>query len=77
MQSIFQTISNGYFPMEMKFNYVWDVRLMLAFYAISFFLLCLNFIALYIHAMRKRQQPELDNVEYFDSQTEVYMWLSA
>jgi len=36
MQSLFQTISNGYFPMEMKFNYVWEVRFMFAFYAIGF-----------------------------------------
>ncbi|MFT4807359.1 MAG: hypothetical protein ACI9LX_000676 [Paraglaciecola sp.] len=77
MQSLFQAISNGYFPMEMKFNHVWEIRFMFAFYAIGFFLLCLNFIALYIYALSKRQALELDDVEYFDSQTEVYMWLSG
>jgi hypothetical protein len=77
MQSLFQSISNGYFPMEMKFNYVWEVRFMFAFYAIGSFLLCLNFIALYIYAMRNRQQLELDDIEYFGSQTEVYMYFSG
>jgi uncharacterized membrane protein len=77
MQSLFQTLSNGYFPMEMKFNSVWEIRFMFAFYAIGFLLLCLNFIALYIYAMTKKQSFELDDAEYFDSQTEVYMWLSG
>jgi uncharacterized membrane protein len=77
MQSLFQALSNGYFPMEMKFNSIWEIRFMFAFYAIGFFLLCLNFIALYIYAMTKRQSLELDDAEYFDSQTEVYMWLSG
>jgi hypothetical protein len=77
MGSLFKEISNGYFPMEMKFNHEWEVRFMFAFYAIGFFLLCLNFIALYIYAMRKRLSLRLDDVEYFDSQTEVYMWLNG
>jgi hypothetical protein len=74
MQSLFQALSNGYFPMEMKFNSVWEIRFMFAFYAVGFLLLCLNFIALYIYAMTKKQILELNEVEYFDSQTEVYMW---
>lgn len=77
MQSLFQALSNGYFPMEMKFNFVWEIRFMFAFYAIGFLLLCFNFIALYIYAMSKRQSLELDDIEYFDSQTEVHMWLSG
>ena len=77
MQLLFQAISNGYFPMEMQFNHVWEIRFMFAFYAIGFFLLCLNFIALYVYAMTKRQALGLNDVDYFDSQTEIYMWLSG
>lgn len=75
MQALFQELSNGYIPMEMKFNQVWEVRFMFAFYAIGFLLLCLNFIALYIYALRKSESLELNDVEYFDSQTEIHMWL--
>lgn len=75
MQALFQRLSNGFFPIEMKFNFSWEVRFMFAFYAIGFFLLCLNFVALYIYALRKRESLALDEIEYFDTQTEVYMWL--
>ena len=75
MQALFHRLSNGYFPMEMTFNQIWEVRFMFAFYAIGFLLLSLNFIALYIYAIRKKASLLLDYVEYFDSQTEVYMWL--
>ena len=44
MQAPFQRLSNGYFPMEMTFNQIWEVRFMFAFYAIGFLLLSLNFL---------------------------------
>lgn len=47
MQSLFQTISSGYFLMKMKFNYVWEVRFMFAFYAIGFFC-CASILLHYI-----------------------------
>lgn len=46
-----------------------------AFYAIGFLLLCLNFIALYIYVIKKRESLALDYMEYFDSKTEIYMWM--
>lgn len=75
MQALFHSLSNGYLPMEMTFNKMWELRFMFAFYAIGFLLLSLNFIALYIYALLKRDILVLDDVEYFDSQTDVYMWM--
>jgi hypothetical protein len=75
MQSLFHAISDGFFPMEMTFRHLWEIRFMFAFYAIGFFLLSLNFIALYLYAMKKHKQLALTKVEYFDSFTEVYKWL--
>ena len=75
MQALFGALSNGYFPIEMEFNQIWEFRFMFAFYAIGFILLSLNFIALYVYALRKRECLALDRFEYFDSQTEVYMWV--
>ena len=77
MQALFNAISNGYFPMEFQFEQVWEIRFMFAFYAIGFFLLCLNFVALYLYAIIKKESLRLNNSEIFDSQTEVYMWLSG
>tara|TARA_R110002167_G_C12546207_1_gene640474 strand:+ start:164 stop:877 length:714 start_codon:yes stop_codon:yes gene_type:complete len=74
MQALFNRMSNGYFPMEMTINHVWELRFMFAFYAIGFLLLSLNFIALYIYALRNKDSLALDELEYFDSQTEIYMW---
>ena len=48
---------------------------MFAFYAVGFILLCLNFIALYLYALSKKTQLKLDKIEYFDSQSEAFMWL--
>jgi multisubunit Na+/H+ antiporter MnhB subunit len=46
-----------------------------ALHAIGFLLLCLNFIALYIYVIKKRESLALDYMEYFDSKTEIYMWM--
>jgi hypothetical protein len=75
MQALFNSLSNGYFPMEMTINHVWELRFMFAFYAIGFLLLSLNFIALYIYSLRKKASLVLDKLECFDTQTEIYMWL--
>ena len=75
MQSLFNTLSHGFFPMELSFKSAWEVRFMFAFYAIGFSLLCLNFIVLYLYAMSKHKLLQLNEFEYFDSQSEVYMWL--
>ncbi len=74
MQALFNRISNGYFPMEMTINYVWELRFMFAFYGIGFLLLSVNFVALYLYAQRKKEGLALDKGEYFDTQTEIYMW---
>lgn len=75
MQSLFQAISNGFFPMEMEFNNVWEIRFMFAFYAVGFMLLCINFIALYAYALSKKNLLQLNPIEYFDSQSETFMWM--
>ena len=54
MQSLFQAISNGFLPMEMEFNNIWEIRFLFAFYAVGFMLLCFNFIALYVYAISKK-----------------------
>ncbi|MBU3003828.1 TMEM175 family protein [Paraglaciecola arctica] len=74
MQALFSSVSNGYFPMEMTINFVWELRFMFAFYAIGFLLLSINFVALYLYAHRKRNDLGLDEVECFDTQTEIYIW---
>lgn len=77
MQALFESMSNGYLPMEMEFNHFWEIRFMFAFYAVGFLLLCFNFIALYLYAISKREQLELDTVELFDSYSEIYLWLAS
>jgi len=44
MQALFKNMSNGYFPIEMKFNHVWEVRFMLPFMPLvfSFYVLILS-----------------------------------
>ena len=75
MQSLFQVLSNGYLAMDMEYNSVWEVRFMFAFYAIGFSLLSVNFIALYLYALSKKELLNLNKLEYFDSLSEVYVWL--
>lgn len=77
MQALFGVLSNGYFPIEMEFEQIWEYRFMFAFYDIGFILLSVNFIALYMYALRKRASLNLDVVECYDSQTEVYMWSTS
>ncbi|MEP1449057.1 MAG: hypothetical protein ABJK37_23335 [Paraglaciecola sp.] len=74
MQALFSSVSNGYFPMELTINFVWELRFMFAFYAIGFVLLSINFVALYLYAQRKAEELGLDEMECFDTQTEIYIW---
>ena len=74
MQGMFYTFSNGYFPVEMKYSSVDDVRFMFGFYALGFFLLCCNFIAFYAHARRKQDDLKLNKFERFDTRTGVILW---
>lgn len=77
MQSLFLVLSNGYLSMDMAYTTVWEVRFMFAYYAIGFSLLSINFIALYLYAISQRQALGLNEAEYFDSQSEVYVWLAC
>tara|TARA_R110002167_G_scaffold8206_1_gene38041 strand:+ start:3554 stop:4309 length:756 start_codon:yes stop_codon:yes gene_type:complete len=77
MQGLFQTISNGYFPMQLTFTSEWEFRFMFTFYALGFLLLCLNFVALYFYALSQKKTLMLTAHEEFDTQSEIYLWLVA
>ena len=74
MQGMFSTFTGGYLPMLMDISSVAELRFMFAFYAIGFLLLCLNFIALLLHAKGCRQALELNDLELFDTQTDIILW---
>lgn len=77
MQSFMAGISDGYFPPAMEFTEYWQIRFMFAFYAFGFLLVCFNFVALYRHALRQRQDLNLQEFEVFDSQSQVYFWIAS
>lgn len=77
MQGLFYVISDGFFPSEFSFETHWQVRFMFAFYGVGFLLLCINFVGLYMHAMGKRQDLQLSDIETFDTATEIVNWSAA
>jgi len=77
MQSLFHSLSDGFFPVEMTFKSYWELRFMFAFYAIGFILLSLNFIGLYAHALRKKETLKLTPIEQFDTQSAMVIWFAS
>jgi hypothetical protein len=77
MQGLFHTLSGGFFPMSIKYATGAEVRFMFVFYAVGFLLLSLNFMALYLYALKQHSALNLQQIEKFDSKTEVLMWMGA
>ncbi len=75
MQSLFASLSEGYFPSAMEFAAYWEIRFMFGFYATGFLLLSMNFIALYWHAKTKKQKLALNDAEIFDTNSEILQWI--
>lgn len=74
MQSLFASMSDGFLPYAMEFDAYWQIRYMFAFYAIGFLLLSVNFVALYLHALRLKAQLKLTDFELFDTRSETLFW---
>ena len=70
-------MSDGFLPPAMEFDEYWQIRFMFAFYAVGFLFVSFNFVALYLHALNKKQQLQLKDFEVFDSKSEVYFWLAT
>lgn len=77
MQGLFFKLSGGFFPFEMVFQSAWQLRFMFAFYALGFLLLCINFMALYHHALKQHYKAPLSNSERFNTHTEILLWTAA
>lgn len=77
MQGLMGFLSQGWFPFEMDFQAVWQVRFLFGFYAVGFLLLSLTFAGLYFHAAKSAEQIPLTEEQAHVAKTEANMWLSS
>lgn len=75
MQGFFATITDGFLPTEMQYTSVSEIRFMFAFYAIGFFFLALNFVALFHYAFLMKHKIKLTSTEEYKTVTEIQSWL--
>ncbi|MCC2607331.1 TMEM175 family protein [Planctobacterium marinum] len=77
MQGLMGFVSQGWFPFNMDFKAVWQVRFLFGFYAVGFFMLSLTFAGLYAHAASMAKEIQLTEDEGFIAKTEAWLWLSS
>ncbi|WP_100641404.1 TMEM175 family protein [Alteromonas facilis] len=74
MQGLFSVLSGGYLPHELSYSSSSEVRFTFQFFAVGFLLLGINFIALYVHALRAHYDKALSSYERFSIYGEVQAW---
>lgn len=77
MQGLMGFLSQGWFPFDLNFQAVWQVRFLFGFYAVGFFMLSLTFSGLYAHAVKKAADIPLPDDEIQVARTEAKIWLST
>lgn len=77
LQGFFAEITNGFLPVNMEFNAYWQVRLIFIFYASGFWLVTINFISLYRHALNRKETLNLSVYEITDTKFDIQNWCGA
>lgn len=75
-EGLFAWISQDYLPSNFKLQSYAELRFLFYYFAAGFLVICLIFMALYRHALRKKEALKLSAFEIFSIQTSVFIRLS-
>ncbi|WP_404341251.1 TMEM175 family protein [Pseudoalteromonas mariniglutinosa] len=77
MQALFAVLSDGFLPSLIRLQSEWDVRFIFILFSLGFFLLSINFVALYWHGKRTTLITALSEYEKYEANTEFIIWLAT